>query len=136
MWETYGLENEDFLWTCIPFMAGISGQQQAPCGAVSASTVSLGMRHRCSLADKKKAKESRAAIRLYATEFVKSFRERFGSINFVDLIGMDLTKPDQYREFLVSGIWKEKCAKYVEFAVEKLYEFEDRLGAGELQHSE
>ncbi len=125
MWETYGLENEDFLWTCIPFMSGISGHQQAPCGAVSASSVSLGLRHRCSLADKEKAKESRAAIRHQAAELVKSFRDRFGHINCMDLIGIDLSEPSQYQKYLASGIWKEKCAKYVEFAVEKLYEFEN-----------
>jgi C_GCAxxG_C_C family probable redox protein len=129
MWETYGLDNEDFLWSCVPFMAGISGQQQAPCGVVSASSVSLGLRHRCSLSDKEKAKESRATIRHYAAELVKSFNDRFGSINCMDLIGMDLTEPDQYREFVVSGVWKEKCAKYVEFVVDKLYEFEERPAA-------
>ncbi|MBI4962891.1 MAG: C_GCAxxG_C_C family protein [Desulfomonile tiedjei] len=130
MWETYGLENEDFLWTGVPFMGGISGQQQAPCGAVSASSVSLGLRHRCSLADKEKAKQSRAVIRYYAAALVKSFRERFGNINCMDLVGMDFSEPGQYQKFLASGIWKEKCAKYVEFAVEKLYEFEERSGVG------
>jgi C_GCAxxG_C_C family probable redox protein len=129
MWETYGLDNEDFLWSCVPFMAGISGQQQAPCGVLSASLVSLGLRHRCSLSDKEKAKESRATIRHYAAELVKRFNDRFGSINCMDLIGMDLTDPAQYREFSASGIWKEKCAKYVEFVVDKLYEFEERPAA-------
>jgi C_GCAxxG_C_C family probable redox protein len=132
MWETYDLKNEDFLWTCIPFMGGISGQQQAPCGAVSASSVCLGLRHRCSLADKEKAKESRAAIRLYAAGLVKGFRDTFGHINCMDLIGMDFSKPGQYQKFLVSGIWKEKCVKYLEFAVEKLYEFEARSEVGKL----
>lgn len=128
MWETYGLENEDFLWTCIPFMGGISGYQQAPCGAVTAASVSLGLRHRCSLADKEKARESRTAIRNYAAEVVKSFRDSFGRINCLDLVGMDFSEPSQYQKFLASGIWKEKCAKYVQFAVEKLYEFEERSG--------
>jgi C_GCAxxG_C_C family probable redox protein len=128
MWETYGLENEDFLWTCIPFMGGVSGHQQAPCGAITAASVSLGLRYRCSLADKEKAKQSRNAIRYYAAKFVKSFRDSFGHINCLDLVGMDFSQPGRYQEFLSSGIWKEKCAKYVEFAVEKLYEFEERSG--------
>ena len=81
MWETYGLDNEDFLWSCVPFMAGISGQQQAPCGVVSASSVSLGLRHRCSLSDKEKAKESRATIRHYAAELVKSFNAKLAEID-------------------------------------------------------
>jgi hypothetical protein len=103
---------------------------------VSASSVAIGLRHRCSLADKGKAKESRAAIRHYAAELVKSFNDSFGHISCEDLIGMDLTDPGQYQKFLVSEIWKEKCAKYVEFAVEKLYEFEDRAGTGQLPQRE
>ena len=117
-------------------MAGISGHQQAPCGAVSASSVAIGLKHRCSLADKEQARESRAAIRHYAAELAKSFNDDFGHISCMDLIGMDLTDPDEYQKFLVSGIWKEKRAKYVEFVVEKLYEFENRAGVGTLPKGE
>ncbi len=46
MWEAYELDNEDLLWAAIAFSGGIAGQQQAPCGAVSASAVCLGLRHR------------------------------------------------------------------------------------------
>jgi hypothetical protein len=38
---------------------------------------------------------------------------------------MDFSKPGEYRKFLDSGIWKDKCIKYVEFMVEKLYGFEE-----------
>jgi len=73
MWEAYSLDNEDFLWAGIPFMVGISGEQQAPCGAVSASAVSLGLRHRCSFADKEKVKQARNAARHYAGKLVRDF---------------------------------------------------------------
>ena len=56
MWETYDLGNEDMLWAAIAFNGGIGGQQQAPCGAVSASVVCLGLRHRCPLTETQKAK--------------------------------------------------------------------------------
>ena len=41
---------------------------------------------------------------------------------------MDFSKPDEYQKFLKSGIWKDKCGKYVEFMIEKLYELEDDRG--------
>ena len=126
MWETYQLGDEDMLWSCTAFNGGIGGQQQAPCGAVSASTVCLGLRHRCSLAEKEKAKQARLDARQDASELVRSFTEKFGTIICRDLVGLDFSKPGAYRQFLESGIWKEKCDNYVQFVIEKLYELDER----------
>jgi len=136
MWEAYDLKNEDFLWTGIPFMGGISGQQQAPCGALSASAVCLGLRHRCSLAEKEKAKQCRSTIRHYSSELVRSFNDKFGDISCRDLLGIDFSKPGEYQRFLESGVWKEKCEKYVHFIIEKLYEFEDNKNSNKAEQRE
>ncbi len=125
MWEAYGLGNEDFLWAGIPFMAGISGEQQAPCGAVSASAVSIGLRHRCPLTDKDKVKDARNAARHYAGKLVRDFTKQFGDITCRGLLGLDFSKSDEYQKFRESGVWKEKCEKYVQYVIEKLYEFEN-----------
>jgi hypothetical protein len=125
MWEAYDLGNEDFLWAGIPFMGGISGEQQAPCGAVSASAISLGLRHRCSFADKEKVKQARNAVRHYSGKLVRDFTKQFGDITCRGLLGLDFSKPGEYQKFLESGVWKEKCEKYVQYTIEKLYEFED-----------
>lgn len=126
MWEAYGLDNEDLLWAGINFNGGIAGQQQAPCGAVSASAMCLGLRHRCSLADKPKAQQARADARQDASELVKNFTEKFGTVLCCDLLGLDFSTPEGYRQFVESGIWKEKCNKYVQFAIEKLYQLDER----------
>jgi len=126
MWEAYGLDNEDILWAGIPFLGGIGGRQEAPCGVISASAMSLGLRHRCSLTDKDQAKMARVTIRDNSNELIKDFTDNFGSIICNDLIGLDMSDPDQYREFQESGIWKEKCCRFIEFAIEKLYEFEEK----------
>ncbi len=59
MWEAYELGNEDFLWAGITFFGGISREQDAPCGAVSGGAVALGLKYRCALSDKEKAKQAR-----------------------------------------------------------------------------
>ena len=41
---------------------------------------------------------------------------------------MDFSKPGEYQKFLESGIWKDKCVKYVEFMIDKLYELETDRG--------
>jgi C_GCAxxG_C_C family probable redox protein len=126
MWEAYGLDNEDILWSCIAFNGGIAGQQSAPCGAVSASTVCVGLRHRWPLADKQRAKQERLDAREDASQLVRSFIERFGAITCRDLVGVDFSKPEAYRAFQESGISKDKCDKYVEFVIEKLYELDEK----------
>lgn len=126
MWEAYGLDNEDILWTCIAFNGGIAGQQLAPCGAVSASTVCVGLYHRCPLADRQRAKQERLEARKDATQLVRSFIARFGAITCRDLIGLDFSKPETYRTFQESSIWEDRCNKYVEFVIEKLYELDEK----------
>ena len=126
MWEAYDLGNEDFLWAGIPFLGGIGGYQKSPCGVVSAMAVLIGLRHRCSLNDKEQAKQARRAIRAFSATIVKEFNQHFGDITCRGLIGMDFSKPGEYQKFLESGVWKDRCVKYVEFMIEKLYGLEDQ----------
>jgi C_GCAxxG_C_C family probable redox protein len=126
MWEAYGLENEDFLWASIPFMGGISGHQQAPCGVVSSAVVCLSFRHRCSLQDKENAKKARNKIRADASQLVKAFEKNFGTIVCRDLVGLDLSNPFEYKRFSEAASWRERCNKAIEFGVDMLYELETR----------
>ena len=124
MWEACDMGNEDFLWTGIPFMGGISGHQSAPCGAVSASAVFLGLRHRCSLANKEDAKQARNTIRLQAGKLVGDFIQKFGDITCRGLLGLDFNVPGEYQKFRESGKPKDTCEQYVLYVIEKLYAFE------------
>jgi hypothetical protein len=125
MWEAYDMQNEDFLWAGIPFLSGISGQQQAPCGAVSAAAVALGLRHRCPIEDKREAKQARNRIRGSAGRLVEDFNRKFGDITCGGLLGIDFSKPGEYKRFREDGIWKDKCENYVRFIIETLYAFEE-----------
>ena len=126
MWEAYKLGNEDLLWASTAFNGGIGGQQQASCGAVSSGAVCLGLLHRCSSEDKQKAKQARLDARQDASELVRSFTERFGTITCFDLVGIDFSKPGGYQQFQESGIWKDRCDNYVQFVIEKLYELDEK----------
>jgi len=128
MWEAYDMGNEDFLWAGIPFLGGIGGFQNAPCGVVSASAVCLGLRHRSPLSDKEQSKQARHVIRAFSARIVSEFNQHFGDITCQGLIKMDFSKPGEYKRFQDSGIWKEKCEKYVTFMIEKLYALEDDRG--------
>jgi len=126
MWEAYEMENEDFLWAGVPFMGGIAGQQAAPCGAVSAAAVFLGLKHRCSIADEEKAKDARNKSRAEAAELVKRFTEKFGTITCDGLLGIDLSVPSEAKRFRDAGLFKEKCDRFVPYVIDLLYEFGQR----------
>jgi len=121
--------HEDFLWAGIPFNGGISGHQSAPCGAVSASAISLGLRHRCSLADKEKVKHARNTIGLHEGKLVGDFTQQFGDITCRGLLGLDFNIPGEYQKFRESGKSKDTCEKYVLYVIEKLFDFEEEKGA-------
>jgi hypothetical protein len=133
VWESFDLGPEDVLWAAVPFMGGIAGNQEAPCGAVSAAVVAAGLIHRAPLADKGRAREGRGKARSAADRIVKSFVGRFGALSCRDLVGMDFSSPGEYAKFLESGLWKEKCNRYVEFLVGAFRESADvapRSGGG------
>jgi hypothetical protein len=98
-------------------MGGIAGNQDAPCGAVSAAAVAAGLINRAPLSEKGRAKEGRGKARSAADGIVKAFIRRFGALSCRDLVGMDFSVPGEYAKFLESGIWKEKCNRYVAFLI-------------------
>ena len=126
MWEAYGLKNKDLLWAGTVFRGGIAGQQQAPCGAVSASALALGLHYRRSTADKEKAEQARNAACADAAELVKSFEDKFGSITCIGLLGVDLSSEAALKQASESGLFERKCYPNVQFAIEKLYEIEEK----------
>jgi len=126
MWETYELKNEDFLWAGTTFQGGIAGRQQAPCGAVSAAALALGLRHRCSLDDKEKAEQARKAAYEEARELVGSFIEKFGSLSCLELMGFDFSDEKARNQAIASGVFEHKCNKQIQYVIEKLYELEEK----------
>jgi len=125
MWEAYGLGNEAILWAGTAFQGGIAGEQQAPCGAVSAGAMVLGLKNRCSPDDKDKVRQAQRAANDDAAEMVKSFRKEFGDITCLALMGVDLSDEAVMKQALESGLFK-KCDNHVRFVVEKLYELEEK----------
>lgn len=126
MWEAYGLENEDFLWASAAFRGGIAGHQQATCGAVGSAAVCLGLRHRGPLSDREKAEPVLEEVNREVGEVVRSFADKYGSVNCIELVGVDLSDEASRDRARESGLFEEKCHKYVQYVVEKLYELEDK----------
>jgi C_GCAxxG_C_C family probable redox protein len=129
MWEAYGLGNKDFLWAGAGFHGGIAGQQQAPCGAVSAGVIALGFRHRTESDDPDVIEAARKAANDDAAELVKSFNEKFGDITCRGLLGFDFSDEAAAKKAIDGGVFEQKCPRYVEFIIEKLYEMDAKHDA-------
>ncbi|MBU4316255.1 MAG: C-GCAxxG-C-C family protein [Proteobacteria bacterium] len=121
------MKDDNYLWSGIHFMGGISGDNRGTCGAVSGAAICQGLRHRCSLApeNKEQAKSARNKSRVQAGTLIKEFGEKFGHVACQELLQIDFSVPGAYQEFRSSGIAEKKCYEYVYFLVDKLYSFEN-----------
>jgi hypothetical protein len=126
MWESAGFTNEDWLWAGAGLYGGIGGHQKATCGAVADGAVFLGLRHRVGWRDKEAVTKAKAQIEKEASEMAKEFIQQFETTVCIDLVKIDLSVPENWKIYLEQNISARTCDLYLQFVIEKLYEFEER----------
>ena len=124
MIETSGYD-KDLFWAGYALYGGIAGQQRATCGAVAASAVYLGLRHRMPLTDKDQIAKERKIIEKEANGLAKEFTEKFGSNICIELVKLDLSIPENWKIYEEQNITAKTCDLFVSFVIDKLYEIED-----------
>ncbi len=87
------------------------------CGAVSGALMVLGLKYGHFDAADSEQKSRAYAI---AVEYTKRFKEANGSIVCRDLLGYDLTKPDDMACIKEKGLFGDVCPKAIKSAVEIL----------------
>lgn len=96
------------------FGGGIS-HRGLTCGAVTGALMVIGLRHGGS-------PENKAPTYVVANDFISRFSVIHGSANCTELIGYDLSDPDQLAEARARGVFAERCRRYVETAGKLLEE--------------
>jgi hypothetical protein len=124
MCETSGFDQELF-WAGFPLYGGIAGQQRATCGAVAASAVYLGLRHRMSLTDKEAVARERKIIEKEANGLAGEFIKKFDTTICLELVKLDLSIPENWKKYEEENITARTCDLFVNFVLEKLYEIEE-----------
>ena len=114
--EAYGLDREIAFRLADPFGAGMRGLSET-CGAVTGSLMVIGLKYGRNQADDLEAKEKTAALIL---EFVKTFKDRHGTITCKELLGYDISIPEQYNLAEEQGLFETKCPNFVKVAAEIL----------------
>ncbi len=98
------------------FGGGIGGEQDV-CGAIAGAVVAIG--YRAGLAggsQEEIAKRAKPAVR----EVYEGFRERFGTVDCLALIGYDYRDPAQFERAHADPERAAKCREYKEWAIRRV----------------
>lgn len=111
----FGLDEKLTLMLGTQFGGGARNGEM--CGAVSGALMVLGLKYGHYESENNEQKSRAYAI---ATEYTKRFKELNGSIVCRDLLGYDLTKPDDMACIKEKNLFGDICPKMIESAVEVL----------------
>ncbi len=112
------LEEETALKIASGFGGGISGMGSV-CGCVTGALMALGLKTGwCEPGDAVGRKEMGAK----AAEFFRRFKERCGSIYCRELLGLDVSIPEQAAQVMEEGRIQARCPHFVTAACEILDE--------------
>jgi C_GCAxxG_C_C family probable redox protein len=109
-----GLERDTALRVAGAFGAGMARMGRA-CGAVTGALMVIGLQH-----GKRQAEDDETRDRCYelVKEFVVQFQARHGSITCKELLGYDLSIPEQRERAGQEGLFETLCPKLVRDAAE------------------
>jgi C_GCAxxG_C_C family probable redox protein len=114
--EEFGMDQKIALKIADPFGAGMRGLSET-CGAVTASFMVIGLKYGRTQADDTPAKEL-AAERVQ--EFVSRFKAKHGTLICKELLGYDISIPEQHAMAEQQGLFTTKCLNFVKDAAEIL----------------
>ena len=99
------------------FGAGISRTGNI-CGAVSGAIMVIGLKYgKAEQSDDPAATEkTRALTRL----FIQEFQKKHGSVNCTELLGYNMSIPEEYDAAAKANLFKTKCPAYVQDAADIL----------------
>lgn len=114
--EQFGLDKETACRIAPPFGAGI-GYTGNMCGAVAGALMVIGLKFGNTDPDDMDAKKKVFAA---TQEFIVEFVDRHATINCTELLGYDLSDPEQLHEARRGGVMREKCPVFVRDAADIL----------------
>jgi len=116
MQEYYGIRRNRLIPRIATAFGGGIGRRGSLCGALTGATMAIGLKHgtdKTVLIEKDKAYE-------IALKFYDQFAKECGSPFCRELIGYDLTNPEELEKMRKSKVRDEKCCGFVKKAVEIL----------------
>lgn len=110
--EDYGLEEETALRISTGFGSGM-GRLCEICGALAGGTMVIGLEHGKVITDGSKyGTETETTYRL-TMEMARRFQAKNGAIRCRELLGLDLSRPEDRQRALDEGIFAHQCGGYI-----------------------
>ena len=107
--EELGLDPDTAKKCSCGFGAGISKTGNI-CGAVSGAILVIGLKYgKTKQGDDAATEKTRALVR----EFMQEFTERHGSVNCTELLGYNLSNPEEYEKARDNKLFVTKCQELV-----------------------
>ena len=97
-------------------LGGGIGRRGSLCGALTGGVIAIGLKY----GTNKPLVEEREKAYSLALEFYNRFKKNCGSVLCRDLIGYDLTDPEEFKKARNSNVFNEKCIHFIENAIEIL----------------
>jgi C_GCAxxG_C_C family probable redox protein len=116
--EQLGLDRETALKIAGAFGGGM-GRMAQTCGAVTGAFMVIGLKYGAIDAEDKETKERAYAL---VRKFADRFKSRHGSIACQDLLGCDISKPEDEKVAREQKLFETICPKLVKDAAEILEE--------------
>ena len=96
------------------FGAGIARTNKL-CGTISGAIMVIGLRYGGIRPDDTAAKEKTYAV---VAEFLREFKTHYGSLACTDLLGYNLSDPEQFADAKTHKVAMERCPTFIRGAVE------------------
>ena len=116
--EDLDLEEETALRLASAFGGGISGMGSA-CGCVTGGLMALGLKYGF---DQPGDAIGKKEMNAKGAEYLRRFKERCGAVNCRELLGYDVSDPEQAAEVVAQGLIPARCPHFVTAACEILEE--------------
>jgi C_GCAxxG_C_C family probable redox protein len=116
--EELGLKEETAKKIACGFGGGVSHTGHM-CGAVTGAIMVIGLKYGKSDPEDETSKDKTFSL---VKEFIDKFSELHGSLYCKDLLGLDMSKPEEFAEIQRTRRNKEICPRFIKSSVEILEE--------------
>jgi C_GCAxxG_C_C family probable redox protein len=120
IFEHWNGENELIPKIATAFGGGI-GRCGSVCGALSGGVMAIGIKY----GTNEPSAEKRSRAYRLANKFYRRFEKQYGSVLCRELIGYDLSNPEELDKARKERVFEEKCVNFVRKAVEILAESDE-----------
>jgi len=110
-----GIQRDIALKLAAPFLGGM-GRTGETCGAVCGALMVFGYFY----GNTQPSPGEKAKLAALTTDFLDEFTEKFGSVKCRELLGYDVSKPDEYKIIMDKKLILHKCPHFLKGVIDIL----------------